>query len=282
MPFSVRLPEEMLAELDKEAKRRVWSRTHVLQACVERALPELAAETFGNSPGRELKNGQETVIPEVEKDGQKDRSTGVGDGEDTGEAGASGTPEALINPKMVEVWAEIGANIRREITAVAEESLLLPRGGKAQEWHSLSDKPTAFESVLISDPLEPMVSSRMPTRGLAHVNKQGEWCTMHNGKSEPIHPSHLRNTKWMAWPYPPDPNYGGNHRGDGMHTNATYSRAARSEWSEDRLRELADAEPGGLMACSPELLTEFIEMAKTDSGVAETLTRAGVKLDSEK
>ena len=25
------------------------------------------------------------------------------------------------------------------------------------------------------------------------------------------------------------------------------------QWSEKRLRELADAEPGGLMACSPEI-----------------------------
>jgi hypothetical protein len=90
---------------------------------------------------------------------------------------------------------------RRHVCAVGTP--LLPRSGKAQEWHPLSDKPTVFESVLISDPPEHPASSRMPTMGLAHVNKQGEWCTMRNGKSEPIHPSHLRNTKWMVWPYPP-------------------------------------------------------------------------------
>lgn len=224
MPFSVRLPEEMLAELDKEAKRRAWSRTHVLQACVERALPELAAEAFGNSPGRELKNGKETIIPEVEKGGQEDRSTGVGDGEDTGEAGAAGTPEALINPKMVEVWAEIGANIRREIMVVAEKSLLLPREGKAQDEPFLYGRPT----------------SETPPGTEVHIPIQ----------AHEMYPSTITGEL--------------------------------PRWSEARLRELADAEPGGLMACSPELLTEFIEMAKTDSGVAETLTRAGVKLDSEK
>lgn len=50
-------------------------------------------------------------------------------------------------------------------------------------------------------------------------------------------------------------------------------------WSEERLRELGDAEPGGLMACSPELMAEFKEMAKTDPAVAATLERAGVKAD---
>lgn len=51
-------------------------------------------------------------------------------------------------------------------------------------------------------------------------------------------------------------------------------------WSEERLRELADVEPGGLMACSPELLAEFEEMAKTDPAVATTLERAGVNVGS--
>lgn len=54
------------------------------------------------------------------------------------------------------------------------------------------------------------------------------------------------------------------------------------EWvpslSPERLKELADAEPGGLMACSPELLTEFKEMAKTDPVAADVLRNAGVEL----
>jgi hypothetical protein len=56
---------------------------------------------------------------------------------------------------------------------------------------------------------------------------------------------------------------------------------AMPKWSEARLREMAEAEPGGLMACSPELLAEMKEAAKTDSGVATTLHMAGVELDRE-
>lgn len=48
------------------------------------------------------------------------------------------------------------------------------------------------------------------------------------------------------------------------------------DWSEEHWKELADAEPGGLMACSPELLAEFKEATKTDSTIAETLNHAGV------
>ena len=69
-------------------------------------------------------------------------------------------------------------------------------------WHSLDDKPKPYEQVLISDPKEPAVSSRMPIRGLAHINDKDEWCTMINGHSKPIHSSHLLYTKWMIWPYP--------------------------------------------------------------------------------
>ncbi|MDE2105473.1 MAG: hypothetical protein KGL39_50060 [Patescibacteria group bacterium] len=47
-------------------------------------------------------------------------------------------------------------------------------------------------------------------------------------------------------------------------------------WSDERLRELADAEPGGLMACSPEIMAELKEVARTDSAVNATLLAAGV------
>ena len=50
------------------------------------------------------------------------------------------------------------------------------------------------------------------------------------------------------------------------------------QWSPERFKELADAEPGGLMACSPELLKEFKEAAKTNEHVAEVLRHAGVQI----
>jgi hypothetical protein len=49
-------------------------------------------------------------------------------------------------------------------------------------------------------------------------------------------------------------------------------------WYEEKLKRFADAEPGGLMACSPELLTELIELAKTDEAVKATLVHAGINL----
>jgi hypothetical protein len=49
------------------------------------------------------------------------------------------------------------------------------------------------------------------------------------------------------------------------------------DWSEKRMRELADAEPGGLMACSPEILAELKIMAGTDPAIAATLELAGIK-----
>ena len=48
------------------------------------------------------------------------------------------------------------------------------------------------------------------------------------------------------------------------------------EWSEERMREMADAEPGGLMACSPELLEELIVLAGEDPRIASTLRAAGI------
>ena len=42
---------------------------------------------------------------------------------------------------------------------------------------------------------------------------------------------------------------------------------------------MAEAEPGGLMACSPEILTELIEAAKTDETIAAKLEHAGLKRD---
>lgn len=53
------------------------------------------------------------------------------------------------------------------------------------------------------------------------------------------------------------------------------------QWSEERMRDLAETEPDGLMACSPELLTEFKEQAKTDMSMAAKLFFAGVELDPE-
>jgi hypothetical protein len=47
--------------------------------------------------------------------------------------------------------------------------------------------------------------------------------------------------------------------------------------SEAWLRKVADEESGGLMACSPELLTELKILAGTDPAVAETLRAAGIK-----
>lgn len=51
------------------------------------------------------------------------------------------------------------------------------------------------------------------------------------------------------------------------------------EWSAERIKELSEEEPGGLMACSPEILTDMLEAAKTDPATAATLHLAGVKLD---
>ena len=42
---------------------------------------------------------------------------------------------------------------------------------------------------------------------------------------------------------------------------------------------MAEAEPGGLMACSPEILTELIEAAKTDETIALKLEHAGLVRD---
>lgn len=53
------------------------------------------------------------------------------------------------------------------------------------------------------------------------------------------------------------------------------------EWSEEKLRRLAEAEPGGLMACSPELLAEFKEAAKTNEDIRQTLRAAGVEVPDE-
>lgn len=53
------------------------------------------------------------------------------------------------------------------------------------------------------------------------------------------------------------------------------------EWSEEKLRKLADAEPGGLMACSPELLEEFKEAAKTNEDIRQTLRAAGVEVPDQ-
>lgn len=67
----------------------------------------------------------------------------------------------------------------------------------------------------------------------------------------------------------------------GVHGKPQDSQPFRMpEWSEERLKELADAEPSGLMACSPELLAEFKEIAKTDPAVAAVLERAGVQVGS--
>lgn len=59
------------------------------------------------------------------------------------------------------------------------------------------------------------------------------------------------------------------------------------DWSEERLRELADAESealdatGGILACSPEIFAELVEAAKTDPNVYETLRRAGVSFATD-
>jgi len=47
--------------------------------------------------------------------------------------------------------------------------------------------------------------------------------------------------------------------------------------SEKWLRKVADAEPGGLMACSPEILAELKILAGTDPAIAATLELAGIK-----
>ena len=48
------------------------------------------------------------------------------------------------------------------------------------------------------------------------------------------------------------------------------------QWSEERMREMAETEPGGLMACSPELLGELKVLAGTDPAIAATLRAAGI------
>jgi len=53
------------------------------------------------------------------------------------------------------------------------------------------------------------------------------------------------------------------------------------EWSPEFLKKIAEEEPGGLMACSPEILAAMLEGAKTDHAAALTLHQAGVKLDHE-
>lgn len=64
---------------------------------------------------------------------------------------------------------------------------------------------------------------------------------------------------------------------------ATYSRIGRNKWSENLMRELADAksEPGGLKHLSSESLEEITEHAKTDGGAAALLHLAGVELPRE-
>lgn len=52
-------------------------------------------------------------------------------------------------------------------------------------------------------------------------------------------------------------------------------------WSEAHFRKIAEEEPGGLMACSPEILGDMLEAAKSDPATAATLHLAGVKLDKE-
>jgi len=49
------------------------------------------------------------------------------------------------------------------------------------------------------------------------------------------------------------------------------------EWSLERAKQLADAEPGGLMACSPEILAELKILARADPAIAATLELAGIK-----
>lgn len=66
---------------------------------------------------------------------------------------------------------------------------------------------------------------------------------------------------------------------DGMYPRTITGEAPR--WSEEHMKKMAESEPGGLMACSPELLTEMKEGAKTDGGVAAKLHLAGVELDRE-
>jgi hypothetical protein len=46
--------------------------------------------------------------------------------------------------------------------------------------------------------------------------------------------------------------------------------------SEAWLRRVADEEPGGLMACSPELLEELIVLAGDDPRIAATLRATGI------
>lgn len=48
-----------------------------------------------------------------------------------------------------------------------------------------------------------------------------------------------------------------------------------------RLKQIAEQEPGGLMACSPDIFRELKEAAKIDVAVATKLHLAGVELDRE-
>lgn len=51
------------------------------------------------------------------------------------------------------------------------------------------------------------------------------------------------------------------------------------KWSEERMREMAEAEPGGLMVCSPEFLADLKVLAGDDPAIAATLRAAGIKLE---
>lgn len=98
---------------------------------------------------------------------------------------------------------EWGATAERSVELCMEELRKMVAESEARGWHPLNDKPKPFHQVLISDPPESSVSSRVPTRFLAHVDDDGAWCTWRNGKSERIHESHLRRTMWTEWPFPP-------------------------------------------------------------------------------
>jgi hypothetical protein len=53
------------------------------------------------------------------------------------------------------------------------------------------------------------------------------------------------------------------------------------EWSEERMKELAEAEPGGLMAINPEFLPAIRKEAEVDGRTAARAHAAGVELDRE-
>ncbi len=70
----------------------------------------------------------------------------------------------------------------------------------------------------------------------------------------------------------------------GVEAGSKLRRSGRSplkfpQWSPEKMRAMAEAEPGGLMACSPEILTELIEAAKTDETIALKLEHAGLVRD---